>query len=229
MRLHPLHSWRLTPSEAIALQKELRRRLVTAPIRPRPKIVAGADVSLTRGSDRLFAGVVVLRLPELETVDQAWVAHRAEYPYIPGLLTFREAPAVLDAFARLRMRPDAVILDGQGRAHPRGMGLAAHIGLWLDLPTVGCAKSRLVGKADEPGPEPGDRSPLRLKGRTIGTVLRTRHGVKPVYVSAGHRANLADSVRLVLACCTRYRLPEPTRQAHALVNRVRGQFEARDA
>ena len=217
----PLHGWKLSPAEAIALQKELRRRLLTERIRPRPRLVAGADVSYTRGSHRLFAAVVVLRLPELEMVDSAWVARRAEYPYIPGLLTFREAPAVLDAFARLSTRPDAVIFDGQGRAHPRGMGLAAHVGLWLDLPTVGCAKSRLTGEAADPGMEPGDRTPLKLRGKTIGSVLRTRRGIKPVYVSAGHRANLADSVRLVLARCAGYRLPEPTRRAHALVNRVR--------
>ena len=123
--------------------------------------------------------------------------------------------------------PNTVIFDGQGRAHPRAMGLAAHIGLWLDIPTVGCAKSRLVGEAEEPGADPGEHARLRFKGRVIGAVLRTRCGVKPVYVSAGHKINLADSVRLVLNCCAGYRLPEPTRLAHALVNRVRREHGAR--
>jgi len=165
----------------------------------------------------------VLRLPELEPVEEAWVARRTQYPYVPGLLTFREAPALLAAFRRLRSKWDAAIFDGQGRAHPRGMGLAAHIGLWLDAPTVGCAKSRLIGDAEEPGPEPGSHSPLMLDGRIIGATLRTRRGVKPVYVSAGQKSNLSDSIRLVMACCAGYRIPEPIRRAHALVTRLRSE------
>jgi deoxyribonuclease V len=259
----PLHSWRLSPKNAIALQNRLRSRVVDCPIRPWPEFVAGADISYAPRTNRLFAAVVVLRLPEahgsqnvhelheeanvtntksdcrssgnppsschsctrrsqLETVEEAWVTRRAQFPYVPGLLTFREAPALLAAFKRLRTRWDAAMLDGQGRAHPRGMGLAAHIGLWLDAPTVGCAKSRLIGEVfQEPGPAPGDYSALMLDGRTVGASLRTRRGVKPVYVSAGHKSNLADSIRLVLACCAGYRIPEPTRRAHALVTRLR--------
>lgn len=227
MKICQLHSWKISPSEAIALQRGLRRELKTSPIRPAPTLIAGADVSFNRNSDRLFAAVVVLRLPALDVVEEASVVRWSEYPYIPGLLTFREGPPVLEAFARLRTRPDAVIFDGQGRAHPRGMGLAAHMGLWLRVPTVGCAKSRLVGEAAEPGPRRGDRAPLRFTGRIVGSVLRTREGVKPVYVSAGHLANLRDSVRLVLRCCAGYRLPEPTRKAHALVNRLRSEHAGR--
>ena len=222
MKAPRLHAWNISPSEAVALQRTLCAKLVSCPLRPmNPRFVAGADVSYGRGSDQLFAAVIVLRLPELETVEERWVTRRATYPYVPGLLSFREAPAVLAAFSRLKRRPDVVLFDGQGRAHPRGMGLAAHMGLWLDLPTVGCAKSRLVGEAEEPGADPGEHARLRFKGRVIGAVLRTRSGVKPVYVSAGHKINLADSIRLVLKCCAGYRLPEPTRLAHALVNRVR--------
>ena len=184
-------------------------------------------MSYARRSERLFAAVVVMRLPNMDVVEESWVVRRAHYPYVRGLLSFREAPAVLAAFARLRRRPQAAIFDGQGRAHPRAMGLAAHLGLWLDMPTIGCAKSRLVGEAAEPGPNAGDRTALRFKGRIIGTVLRTRRDVRPVYVSAGHRSNLPDAVKLVLRCCAGFRLPEPTRRAHALVNRLRTEFESR--
>lgn len=225
MKSRRLHSWTLSACEGIALQKELAHQLRTAPIRPAPKLVAGCDVSYSRGSDSMFAGAIVLRLPGFNLVEEVWTVRRSEFPYVPGLLSFREGPAVLDALTKLRTRPDAVIFDGQGRAHTRGLGLAAHIGLWLQVPTVGCAKSRLVGDETAPGPRRGERTPLKLKGRIIGSVLRTRDNVKPVYVSAGHLANLADSVRLVLRCGGGFRLPEPTRQAHALVNRVRVQVE----
>ncbi len=223
MKNAPLHSWRLAPKKAIALQTRLRERIVDCPIRPWPEFVAGADISYAKRTNDLIAAVVVLRLPALETVAESWVVRRVSYPYVPGLLTFREAPAVLAAFGRLRSRWDVAIFDGQGRAHPRGMGLAAHIGLWLDAPTVGCAKSRLIGEAAEPGPAPGDHAPLSLDGRVIGAVLRTRRNVKPLFISAGHKSNLADSVRLVMACCAGYRVTEPIRRAHALVTRLRGE------
>jgi deoxyribonuclease V len=218
-----LHSWRLSPKRAIALQEQLRHRITDCPLRPWPEFVAGADIAYSKRTEELIAAVVVLRLPKRETVEQTWVIRRARYPYVPGLLTFREAPAVLAAFRRIRHRWDAAIFDGQGRAHPRGMGLAAHIGLWLDAPTIGCAKSRLVGEAGEPGPAPGDHAPLMFDGRVVGAVLRTRRGVKPVFVSAGHKSNLTDSIRLVMACCAGYRIPEPTRRAHALVTRLRSE------
>jgi deoxyribonuclease V len=217
----PLHSWRLSPKRAVALQEQLRDRIADCPLRPWPEFVAGADISYAKRADELIAAVVVLRLPGLVTVAETWVIRRTRYPYVPGLLTFREAPAMLAAFKQLRSRWDAAIFDGQGRAHPRGMGLAAHIGLWLDAPTIGCAKSRLIGEATEPGPAPGDRAPLMFDGGVVGAVLRTRGNVKPVFVSAGHKSNLADSIRLVMACCAGYRVPEPIRRAHALVTRLR--------
>jgi deoxyribonuclease V len=221
-----LHSWRLSPKKAIALQNRLRDRIVDCPLRPWPEFVAGADISYAKQTNDLIAAVVVLRLPELETVEETWVFRRSRYPYVPGLLTFREAPAVLAAFKRVRSRWDAAIFDGQGRAHPRGMGLAAHIGLWLDAPTIGCAKSRLIGEAAEPGTEPGDHAPLTFDGRTIGAVLRTRRKVKPLFVSAGHKSSLADSIRLVMGCCAGYRICEPIRRAHALVTRLRSDGSA---
>jgi len=217
----PLHSWNLSYREAAALQVQLRRRLRALPLRPWPRCVAGADVAYEKQSNLTFAAVVVLALPDLETIEERTAVCEVHFPYVPGLLSFREGPALLAAFRMLRRKPDAVIFDGQGKAHPRGLGLAAHMGLWLDLPTVGCAKSRLVGEAEEPGPRAGDRTPLRYRGRVVGALLRTRDNVRPVFVSAGHRMRLADAVKLVLRCCKGYRLPEPTRRAHALVTALR--------
>jgi len=219
----PLHSWRLTPKRGIALQSELRAQLIDCPIRPWPRLIAGADIAYSKKTNQLVAAVILFRLPGMEVEEQAVVRRKATIPYIPGLLSFREAPALIAAFRRLSTKPDAAIFDGQGRAHPRGLGLAAHVGLWLGIPTVGCAKSRLCGEADEPGPEPGDTTPLRLRRALIGRVVRTRKNVKPLYISAGHLSSLRDSVRLVLECCRGFRLPEPTRQAHILVTRLRCQ------
>ena len=202
-----LHRWDIPPREAVALQRELRNRLLTVPIRGRVNLVAGGDIAYSRRDELLFAAVVLIRLPEMETVEQSVVTRRAEYPYVPGLLSFREAPALLEAFSRLTWRPDAVLVDGQGQAHPRGLGIAAHLGLWLDLPTIGCAKSRLCGEHEEPGPKPGDHAPLIFDGKTVGAVLRTKKGVKPLFISAGHLSNLRDAIRIVLRCCAGHRLP----------------------
>lgn len=221
MKIRRLHSWSVDYQTARSIQDSLRDRVVLrGPGKP-TRLVAGADVSYAKHDDRLYAGVVVLRLPDLELVAEAQAAGQATFPYIPGLLTFREAPVLLEAIRQLRVVPDAFMFDGQGIAHPRGMGLATHIGLFLDLPSVGCAKSRLIGEHDEVGPTQGDWSPLCHEGRTIGAVVRTRENVKPVFVSPGHRMTLAASVRLVLRTVERYRLPEPTRLAHLLVNRIR--------
>jgi deoxyribonuclease V len=220
-RRRPLHSWRLTPKRAISLQTELRGRLIDEPIHVSPRLVAGADIAYSKKSNRLFAAVILFRLPEMEVIETTTEVRDATFPYVPGLLSFREAPALIAAFRKLRRKPDAAIFDGQGRAHPRGLGLAAHVGLWLRIPTIGCAKSRLCGEAAEPGPEPRDAAPLLLNGEVIGHVLRTRRSVKPLFVSAGHLCTLRDAVRLVLDCSRGYRLPEPTRQAHILVTRLR--------
>ena len=183
--------------------------------------VAGADVSYDRGSPVLFAAVVVLEPATLEVIETVGVEARARFPYVPGYLSFREIPPLLEVFARLSAPPDLVVCDGQGRAHPRRFGLASHLGVLLDLPTIGCAKSRLVGEHREPGPRRGASTRLRHEGEVIGTVLRTQDGVKPVYVSVGHRVTLDAAQRQVLALAPRHRLPEPVRAAHAEVNRLR--------
>lgn len=221
MRVPALHSWPRQYSKAVQLQEKLRGRLVLSGAGRRHRIVAGADVSYDRGDDRLYAAVVAIRLPHLEVVEIASVISRARFPYVPGLLSFREAPPVISAFRRLRTRPDAAIFDAHGIAHPRGFGLASHLGLWLDVPSIGCAKSILVGEAQEPGPNRGAWTPLRMGKRRIGAALRTRSGCKPVYVSQGHRIGLDAAIRLVQRCVDRYRLPEPTRLAHLEVNRMR--------
>jgi deoxyribonuclease V len=179
------------------------------------------DVSYDKRSPWLYAGIVVLRLPDLSEVERAGVRVRATFPYVPGLLSFREAPAGLLAWAKLATRPDCLICDGHGLAHPRRLGLASHIGLWVDLPTIGCAKSLLVGTHAEPDAECGSRADLVHDGAVVGAAVRTRRGVRPVYVSVGHRVSLAVAIRTVLRCAPRFRVPEPIRQAHALVNQLR--------
>jgi deoxyribonuclease V len=225
LRFPALHSWRLSYPGARALQVELRSRVRARRIPGPVRLVAGADVSYSRKLDRAFGAVCVFRLPDLEPVETATVSQRAEFPYVPGLLSFREAPPLLAAFRRLRARPDAVILDGHGHAHPRFFGVATHVGLWLGLPTVGCAKKRLVGEESLPGNDRGDRAPLRYRGRVVGAVLRTRPGVKPVYVSRGYLSDLETSVRLVLRCVKEYRLPEPVRTADRIVGAMRREAE----
>jgi deoxyribonuclease V len=210
-----LHSWDLTPDEAIALQRSLRDRVVlTWDDRP-VTTVGGVDVSVK--GDVARAAIVVFRYPDLAPVASVTADAPLTFPYIPGLLSFREAPAILAAWDRLALKPDLLMVDGQGIAHPRGLGIAAHLGLWIDRPTIGVAKSRLYGTHAEPGPAKGDTAPLHDEHdptRIIGAVLRTRAAVKPVYVSPGHQIDLEHSIRFVLACTAQYRLPEPTRWAH---------------
>jgi deoxyribonuclease V len=191
------------------------------PLRGPLRLVAGADASWDRGSPVLFAAVVVLALPGLEAVESVGVRARARFPYVPGYLSFRELPAVLAAFARLRSTPDLIVYGGHGRAHPRRFGIASHLGVVLDLPTLGCAKSPLVGSFREPGARRGSHAPLLDAGERIGSALRTREGAKPVFVSVGHRITLADARRLALRLSPRFRLPEPIRAAHAAVNALR--------
>lgn len=215
------HRWDLTPTEAVALQRELAAAVDTASPLPPWQTLAAVDVSFNRGGDTLYAAVVVVEAGTLAPIERVGVASPARFPYVPGLLSFREAPAVIEAFGRLKTQPDVVLCDGQGIAHPRRLGIASHLGLWLDRPTVGCAKSLLCGTYDEPGPRRGDRSPLIHRDEVIGAVVRTRDRVAPLYVSPGHRCDLEGAVALVLATTTRYRLPIPTRLAHDHVNAVR--------
>lgn len=221
MEIETLHSWDLTPTEAVALQRELAGKIDTrSPLGP-CELVAGADASYDRFSPIFYAAVVVVRVADGAIVEAQTAVRKSPFPYVPGLLSFREAPVLLEAFAKLQTKPDAVMFDGQGYAHPRRFGLASHMGLWLDLPTLGCAKSLLIGTARIPGMKPGAMTALRDKKELIGKAVRTRINIKPVYVSVGHKIDLASAVRLVLRCCRGYRLPEPTRQAHLHVNSLR--------
>ena len=213
------HPWKLTPAQAIALQDELRQRVECIDRLPAIRHVAGVDVGYEDEGRVTRAAVAVLSFPELERVESALALRPTVFPYIPGLLSFRELPAVLSALASLKTLPDIILCDGQGIAHPRRFGIASHLGVLLDMPTVGVAKTRLLGRHADPPDVKGAWTPLRDGAETIGAVLRTRAGVKPLYVSIGHRVCLESAVALTLACTPRYRLPETTRQAHRLASR----------
>jgi deoxyribonuclease V len=227
MRVNRLHSWDVTPQEAVQIQQELTHNIQLAPVPPTIRLVAGADVSYNIGSDRFYAGIVVLQFPELDLVEESVAIGTASFPYIPGLLSFREAPILLQAFQQLSSVPDVIIFDGHGIAHPRRIGIASHVGLFLDSPSVGCAKSKLTGvyEADTLQRTAGSFIPLHTtEGTIIGSVVRTKHNISPVFVSPGFKADIASSVELVLKCCKGYKLPEPTRLAHHLVNRIRRKY-----
>lgn len=210
-----LHSWTLEPKQAVAVQAKLRERVVLTWDERDVATVGGVDVSLK--NNRARAAIVVLSYPGLSPLEGVTAEMAIDFPYIPGLLAFREGPVILAAWKQLQAKPDLLVFDGQGIAHPRGIGIASHIGLLLDRPSIGVAKSRLYGHHDVPGLARGDGVALhdeRDPARVIGTVLRTRANVKPVYVSPGHLVDVTHSADIVMTCCTRYRLPEPTRWAH---------------
>jgi deoxyribonuclease V len=212
MRTQQLHPWDLTPRQAAAVQEQLRGRILERPLAWRKlRSVAGCDVAVA--GETLVAAVVVLDAGSLEVLDTSVARDPARFPYVPGLLSFREVPVLLRAFERLPRRPDVVLCDGQGRAHPRRFGLACHLGLLLDLPSVGVAKSRLTGVAEEPGQKRGSWKPILDEGEEIGRLLRTRDRVRPLYVSVGHKITLDDAAALVLKTGAGLRLPEPTRLA----------------
>ena len=229
-RYEQLHDWALTEREAVELQKTLRARVRLTPLEGRIETIAGTDISFNKFSTTVYAGIVVLRLPSLEVVEEVGVVSETHFPYRPGLLSFRETPSVLEAWAKLKTEPDAVMFDGQGIAHPRRVGIASHVGLLIGRPTFGCAKSVLVGKYEEPLPERGNWTPLTDRGEVVGAALRTKSGVQPIFVSPGHLIDLAGAIELTLGCDGGYRQPEPTRRAHLLVNALRrGELEpARD-
>lgn len=213
MKIKHLHEWDLTPQDAKALQSTLATQLITEPIDLETiRYVAGVDVSVKNNISQ--AAVVVASYPDLTPVETIRAQQPTQYPYIPGLLTFREGPVLEEAFEQLHREPDIFVFDGMGRIHPRKMGIAAHMGLWLDKPTIGCGKTHFIGEYDMPGLQKGDKSLLTYKGETLGAVLRTRTKVKPVYISAGHRADLDTAVQLALAVTPKYRLPRPIRLAH---------------
>ena len=212
MQYRALHSWDVTSEEARSIQNELRTQVVATDRFGTINTVAGVDIGLKKDIAR--ASVIVLSFPELRIVDSVVTESPVRFPYIPGLLSFREIPPLLIAFEQLQTEPDLIIVDGQGIAHPRRFGLASHLGLILDKPTIGCAKSRLCGRYEEPESEQGSYTYLIDKGEVIGTAVRTRRNVSVVYVSIGHRISLDSARTLTLACCRGYRLPETTRHAH---------------
>lgn len=227
MKITSPHAWNIGYREARTVQEQLAEKLILRDDHKPLKIgtIAGADISYSRHDDLFFASVLILDFETMEVIEESYFSERVSFPYIPGLLTFREGPPLIRAFEKLQRRPDAVIFDGQGIAHPRGFGLASHLGLILDIPSIGCAKTRLVGTFQEPGPERGDFSDLLHDDAVVGSVLRTRNRVKPLFISQGHRISLATARAVVLASCRGYRLPEPTRRAHLSVNRLRLSFE----
>ncbi|MDY3554424.1 endonuclease V [Gemmata sp. JC717] len=222
MHINRLHDWPASEAEAVALQHALRERVDVSAPPPGPiSLIAGCDIAYHLTEPRLFAAVVILKMNDLSVVEELTVSREVTFPYVPGLLSFREVPALLELFSDLRHTPDAVMLDGQGIAHPRRFGLACHLGLWLDLPCVGCAKSWLVGDYAEPGRTAGEASPLSVDGAEVGAVVRSATGVKPVFVSPGHRTDIASATQLVRATLSGYRHPAPTRAAHIAAGRSR--------
>lgn len=218
MKIHHPHPWDIPPAEAIALQQRMRSLVVTEDRLGPVRFVAGVDVGFEQGNTITRAAVVVLRFPELELHEHSIARQTTRFPYIPGLLSFREVPAVLEALAGLRQPPDLLLCDGQGIAHPRRFGIACHLGVLTDIPAIGVAKSLLVGR-HEPVPDTrGAWMPLLHRGERVGAALRTRPRVKPIYVSVGHRIGLETAIDFVLRCTTRYRLPETTRYAHRLAS-----------
>lgn len=222
----PLHSTLArdcTPAEAVEMQKRLREKVRLEPYKGPLRLIGGADVSFNKYSPTIYAGFVVLDAETMQVVDTSSAVLDVSFPYIPGLLSFREIPPLLEAWKNLKTRPDVLIFDGHGIAHPRRLGIASHAGLLLDMPSIGCAKSKLVGVYDEPSLEAGSTSPLtdRNSHEQIGTVLRTKNKVKPVFISPGHRMDLKSALRIIKTCARKYRIPEPTRQAHLFVNEVR--------
>jgi deoxyribonuclease V len=223
------HSWIATPKEAIKIQNKVRKQVKICPLPDGKQIkyIAGADVSMNMFSNTLYAGFVLLSFPELEVIDHAVVKGEARFPYIPGLLSFREIPSLLKAWKELKIKPDMIMVDGVGIAHPRRLGIASHLGVILDLPTIGCAKNVLIGVYDEPKMESGSISYMNdpKTSEIIGAAVRTKKNVKPMFISPGHKITLEESVVLVLKCIRKHRMPEPTRQAHNVMNehRILGQ------
>lgn len=221
MKINWLHGWDVDYYEACNIQSKLVKKLsLEFPILE-IKTVAGADIAYSKEKAELCAGVVLLKIPEFVVIEQVCIRAKVTFPYISSLLSFREAPHLAEAFKKLTETPDLAMFDGHGIAHPRGLGLASHMGLLLDLPTIGCAKKNLVGRFDSVGNQVGSFSLIEFSGQTVGAALRTKRNVKPVFVSPGHKINVEKSLEIVLKCISRYRIPEPIRRAHIYVNRVK--------
>ncbi len=214
MKIERLHSWQVSITQALDIQLGLAARVSKVSEVTTPRFIAGVDISASKAQEIATGAVVILSYPELRLVETKIVNEKLNFPYIPGLLSFRESPLVLAACEKLAITPDLILVDGQGVAHPRRMGLASHLGLFLNTPTIGCAKSRLCGTHKVPGVEPGSYAELTDNGEIIGAVLRTKLGASPVFVSIGHKVDLQTAIHWVLECCRGYRLPEPARLAH---------------
>ena len=214
MEIERLHSWQVSITQALDIQLGLAARVSKVSEVTSPRFIAGVDISASKAQEMATGAVVILSYPELRLVETKIVNGKLNFPYIPGLLSFRESPLVLAACEKLAITPDLILVDGQGVAHPRRMGLASHLGLFLNTPTIGCAKSRLCGSHRVPDVNPGSYAELVDNGEIIGAVLRTKLGVSPVYVSIGHKVDLQTAIHWVLKCCQGYRLPEPARLAH---------------
>jgi len=200
--------------KAIQFQEALKDRIILKKTFSKVRTIGGGDVAYSKDGKYCFGAIAVLSFPDMEALDTATAVGKIPFPYIPGLLSFREGPILIKTFKRLKLKPDVMIYDGQGIAHPRGMGLASHMGLWLDVPSIGCAKTSLLDEFISPGPSKGNVESIRWKGKKVGAVLRTRENVKPLFVSPGHRIDLPTSIQLILKSCKGYRFPEPLRKAH---------------
>jgi deoxyribonuclease V len=212
--MKPLHPWNVSIEEAIRIQESLRDRIILKNRSLKVRSIGGGDVAYSKNANRLFGAIVVLSFPHMEILDAATSDGKVPFPYIPSLLSFREGPILIKTFKKLKIRPDVMIYDGHGIAHPRGMGLASHMGLWLDLPSIGCAKTPLLSGFISPGPSKGNLEWIRKDGEKVGAVLRTKDKVKPLFVSPGHRIDLMTSIQLILESCRGFRIPEPLRKAH---------------
>ncbi len=214
VKMKPLHSWEVSPEEALRIQGELRNRIVLKNKFLKVETVAGADVFYS--GNRLIGAIAVLSYPQLELIDSAMATGKMTFPYIPGLFSFREGPILLKAFDRLKVKPDLIIFEGHGIAHPRRFGLASHLGLWLNLPSIGCARTSLLKEFLLPRTSRGSLTWVYLEGEKVGAVLRTRQDVQPVFVSPGYGIDLETSVQFILSLCPKYRIPEPLRVAHRM-------------
>ena len=236
MQTKNLHSWNLSYSQAIDLQKRLASKVQFTPLKKPPKLIAGLDCAFTKNGQKIIAAAVIIKLPDFDLIETTTALRKVTFPYIPGLLSFREAPACIAAVEKLKKEPDMFLIDGQGIAHPRRLGLAAHLGLFFDKPTIGCAKSRLTGYFEDPPPEKGAYTLLKDKKgmipetshepkitnhEVIGAVVRSRSNVEPLFVSVGNKCLLKDAIKITLDCAIKYRLPEPTRLAHQTVSKLR--------
>ena len=212
--MKPLHSWNVSVEQAIRIQEAFKERIILKRTLSKVRTIGGGDVAYSKNGNLLFGAIVVLSFPDMEILDTAMADGKISFPYIPGLLSFREGPILIKTFQRLRLKPDIMIYDGQGIAHPRGMGLASHMGLWLDLPAIGCAKTPLLAEFISPGPSKGSLGWIRREGKKVGAVVRTKEKVKPLFISPGHRIDLPTSIQLILESCKGFRFPEPLRRAH---------------